>query len=145
MTNEADGSEPGGVVVGDDVDGLGSIVGDLLVANLEDEARLPLLKGRPRSVEVDVYDADSVFVITLGGGGVRVGVQSASPAQLVIRVSGDNLLEIPETPLWAGIPDPRSTAGRTLLKKVLLREVRIRGLARHPMLLRRFLRLLTTV
>ena len=145
MKDERDGGHEEGVVVGDDVDGLGSIVGNLFAGNLEDATRRALLKGSAWSVAVDVYDADSIFVISLGGAGVRIAKESAIPSQLVIRLSGDNLLEIPETPLWAGLPDPRSMAGRSLLKKVLVREVRITGLLRHPMLLRRFLKVLNTV
>jgi len=144
MTDAEVSAERTGVVVDDAVDGLGAIVGDLFATNLEDTARQPLLKGRPWSVAVDVYDAESVFVITLGAGEVHVGPGPVTTAQLAIRLDGDTLMEIPETPLLAGLPDPRSSAGRTLLKKILIREVRIKGLVLHLMLLRRFLQVLTT-
>jgi len=135
---------PATVECDDEVDGLGHIVADLLTDNLQGGTRDRLLMGRPWGAEINVHDAQSVFVVELGGGKAAVRVRSEAPAALRIRTDGDTLIAIPEVPLVAGLPDPRAGSGRVLLAKLLRRELRIGGLLRHPMLLRRLLRLLTT-
>jgi hypothetical protein len=126
------------------VDGLGAIVADLLSDNLEDGSRATLLLGGRWSARLAVHDADSVIVITVGDGRVEVGATGSMKPELAIRTDGDTLMEIPETPLWSGLPDPRRPAGRALLAKIRTGELRINGLLRHPLLLRRLLRLLST-
>ncbi len=138
------GDESTVVVVDADVDGLGSIVGDLLVTNLEDRSRRSLVIGASWSVALDVFDADSVFVLMLGEGRIRIAKEAVKPAEIVIRISGDHLFEVPDTPLLAGLPDPRSAAGRVLIRRILGGDVGIKGIIHHPLLLRRFLWLLTT-
>jgi hypothetical protein len=132
------------VVVDDCVDGLGGIVGELLTGNLAEPWRTVWLGHRPWSVAVDVYDAGSVFSVLVHGRSVRISSGRSGRAELGVRVDGDTLMAIPEIPLVAGLPDPRSSAGRDLIGKMVLGKTKVTGLHRHPTVLRRFLGLLTT-
>jgi hypothetical protein len=132
------------VVVDEGVDGLGAIVGDLISTNVEDSGRWPLLGGRPWSVAIDVHDAESTFFVSVDDGRIRVGAGRPLRMDLEVRVDGDTLIGIPEIPLVAGVPDPRSPAARRLFRDLGTGRVSIGGIARHPLLLRRFLRILTT-
>lgn len=133
------------VVRDDKLDGLGQIVADLLEANLADGTRSAAIGGGRRwRAAIFVRDAESALLLEFGAGQAVVRAGSNEPAQLRIEVDGDTLVQIPEIPLVLDLPDPRTPQGRELLGKLLRREARISGLLRHPFLLRRLLRLLST-
>lgn len=128
-----------------DLDGLASIVADLIDGNLAEEPeRERLLAGRPWQVDVHIPEADSRFVLRLGEGRLRLGMQSDGSPDLLITADGDTLIDLPATPLVAGVPDPRRAPARAVLAKIARRQLRVRGLIRHPVLLTRLLRLLHT-
>jgi hypothetical protein len=127
------------------LDGLADMVADLLQDNLNrlpDRARL--LEGRPWAAQIDVYDTESSFVVDITGRTVRVRESMSGPKALHIRADGETLVELPEVPLLAGLPDLRQATGRQLLSKLARRQLQIRGLLRHPLRLSRLLRLLNT-
>jgi len=129
----------------DQLDGLGTLVADLLTDNLESGQRRRLLSGRRWAATVNVVDAQSLFVVELGEGQARVLSQVDTPVSLRIQIDGDTLVGLPEVPLVLGLPDPRTAQGRTIIWKLLNRELRIGGLFRHLGRLRRLLTLLNTV
>jgi len=120
------------------------MVADLLDDNLAaDPGRGRLLAGRTWRVTVVVAEADSCFTLTFGAG-LLARIGTAEAAQLVVAADGDTLIALPEVPLIAGLPDPRRALGRALIAKILRRQLKVRGLLRHPVLLTRLLRLLST-
>lgn len=134
---------PGQVRRGPDLDGLGDVVASLVEDNLaEHPDRWGLATGW--AAEVEVLDADSTFVVLTGGGDVLVVPRTEEPVTLTVRIDGDTLIGLPEIPLVAGLPDPRSGQGRALIGQLLRRDVRIHGLVRGLASLRRLLRLLNT-
>jgi hypothetical protein len=142
MTSPTQGADP--VEIVGEVDGLATIVADLIRDNLEDGSRRALLGGPNWLVLITVVDADSNFAIEVGGGRAVISAPGHRTADLSINTDGDTLIAIPETPLWAGLPDIRTAGGRALLVKLRQHDLRISGLARHPLLLPKLLRLLST-
>jgi hypothetical protein len=126
------------------LDGLGCLVADLLTDNLADGTRSKLLTGRRWTATINVVDAESVFVVELGQGRARVLSNVSGASSLRIKIDGDTLVALPEVPLVVGLPDPRTSLGRTVIGKLLSRELRIGGLLLHLSRLRRLLTLLNT-
>lgn len=144
MTTE-DAVSPESLVVRDDqLDGLGSLVADLLSDNLEIGGRRKLLAGRRWAATIKVVDADSLFVVELGEGRARVRSLADTKVSLRIQIDGDTLVGLPEVPIVLGLPDPRTAMGRVIIRKLLNRELRIGGLFLHLGRLRRLLTLLNT-
>lgn len=133
------------ITLGENVDGLGVIVGDLLSENLADADRVRSLGRHPWSVVIDVFDASSTFSVVFDGSNISIHGGHVAGAALMVRLDGDTLMSIPETPLVMGLPDPRSGAGRALITKLLLGKVQVRGIVWHTAVLCRFLTVLSTV
>ena len=129
----------------DELDGLGSLLADLLAYNLAaDPSRESFLNGEPWTIAITVPEADSAFRITLGHGTVTVTPDGGEPATLRITTDGDTLVDLPEVPLVVGLPSPLAASGRQLITKLLKRQLTIEGLLRHPLRVTQALRLLNT-
>lgn len=129
----------------DELDGLGSIVADLLRDNLTaDPSLAKLLGGEPWAAAVNVPEAESEFTIVIGEGSIGVGVTSPQTPDLRITTDGDTLIALPEVPLLAGLPSPLAPSGRELITKLLRGELKIGGLLQHPIKVTKALRLLNT-
>ena len=133
------------VTQSDELDGLGSIVADLLTDNLAADPSLEkLLQGKQWSAIVAVPEAESEFAIIIGNG--AISVDTASPAKPALRITtdGDTLIGLPEVPLIAGLPTPFVASGRELITKLLKGDLKIGGLLQHPIKVTKALRLLNT-
>jgi hypothetical protein len=126
------------------LDGLGDVVASLVEDNLTEHPDRWHLVQRAWAVHVHVIDAESSFAVAASPGGVLVTPDISGSATFVVSLDGDTLVALPEIPLVAGLPDPRTPEGRALLGQVLRRDLRIRGLVRRLGPLRRLLRLLNT-
>jgi hypothetical protein len=129
-------------VVGPEPSGLASMVAELIEQNLSrDPGRRALLH---RSVVVlDAPDADVTVFLRIGPGEVRVGDGDVPDAHLSIRADAGRLLDLATTPLRFGLPDVLSREGNTVVRDLIGRRMRIRGLFRHPLRLARLTKLLS--
>ena len=97
-----------------------------------------------RSVVVlEAPDAGVATTVRLAPGQVRIVDGAAADAHLWVRADAGVLLGLADVPLRLGVPDPSRAAGREAIADVLTGRVRVRGLARHPRMLARFLSLLS--
>jgi hypothetical protein len=129
-------------VVGPEPSGLASMVAELIEQNLSRHPdRRALLR---RSVVVlDAPDADVTVFLRIGRGEVRVGDGDVPDAHLSVRADAGRLLDLTTTPLRFGLPDVLSREGSTIVRDLLGRRMRIRGLLRHPLRLARLTKLLS--
>lgn len=136
---------PGAVVVlaDDRPNGLATMLARLIESNLtHDPGRARLL--RPAVVEIEAIDAGVAATVRTAAGRVEVASGRANPAaDLSIRASSGDLLDLTAAPLWLGLPNPASRTGREVLRGVFARRVRIRGMFGHPLVLSRVARLLS--
>ena len=126
----------------DEPSGLATMVGGLIDQNLErDPARRRLL--RRSSATITVPDAGVAITVRMSSGGVEVrdGVDPA--AHVAITADSERLLGLTSAPLRFGLPDPLDRRGRAVIRDVLSRRVRIRGLVTHPRRLARLSSLLS--
>jgi hypothetical protein len=61
---------------------------------------------------------------------VRNGV--ASRPDLLVQADSGTLVGLSSVPLRFGLPDAGSKEGREVTRKLLTRDLRVRGLLRHP-------------
>lgn len=130
------------VYVDDEPSGLATMVGGLIEQNIErDPARRRLL--RPAVTSITVPDVGIAITVRTGTGDVEVRDGADPAAHIAITADSAELLELTSAPLRFGLPDLFDPAGRAVLRNVLSRRVRIRGLLRHPRRLARLSSLLS--
>lgn len=123
--------------------GLAEMVGGLLEANIAaDPTRRRLLA--PARVHLAGTDAEVDVHLDITREGIVVG-NGAPPRRPHLAVSTDaaGLLDLAAAPLRLGLPDVADPRGRAVLARLLRRDLRIRGLLRHPIRLTRLARLLS--
>jgi hypothetical protein len=129
-------------VVGVEPSGLASMVAELIEQNLaRDPGRGRLL--HPSVVVLDVPDADVTVFLRIAPDEVRVGDGDVPDAHLSVAADSGRLLDLTTAPLRFGLPDLLSPQGRALVRDLLGRRLRIRGLLRHPLRLARLTKLLS--
>ena len=129
-------------VVGPEPSGLAAMVADLIEQNLaRDPARRRLL--RPSVAVLDAPDAEVTVFLRIDPGEVRVGDGDVPDADLRIRADSERLLELTTAPLRLGLPDLLAPEGRAIVRDLLARRLRIRGLLRHPLRLARLTQILS--
>jgi hypothetical protein len=122
--------------------GLAAMLGRLVEQNLaRDPARRRLL--RPCVVAFTVPDADIGATLRISSKGVEVANHADPRAHLSVTADAERLLALAASPLRFGLPDPFAREGRTVLRAIATREVRVEGMLRHPRRLQRLDRLLS--
>ena len=129
-------------VVGLEPSGLASMVAELIEQNLaRDPGRLRLFRS---SVAVlDAPDAEVTVFLRIDPEGVRVGDGDVPDAHVRISSDSGRLLDLTTAPLRLGLPDALTPEGRAIVRDLLARRLRIRGLLRHPLRLARLTKLLS--
>jgi hypothetical protein len=129
-------------VVGSESSGLATLLAELIEQNLaRDPFRRRLL--RPCVAVLEAPDADVTVHVRIDAGAARIGDGDVPDAHLHVRADAERLLAITSAPLRLGLPDPTRRDGRAVLRDLLLRRIRVRGLVRHPIRLTRFTSLLS--
>ncbi len=122
--------------------GLGVMLGSLIEQNLaRDPSRGRLLA--PTLVSIDAPDAEVGVTLRLDPGRVLVANGVRPAAGLTITADASRLLSLTDVPLLFGLPDPLRAEGRSVLRDVLSRRLRIRGMLSHPLELARLTMLLS--
>ncbi len=126
----------------EDPEGLASMLGELIAQNLlRDPSRHRLL--RPATVVVRAADAGVAVTIRMRPGEVLISRVTDPHAQVSIAASGSDLLSMAGAPLRFGLPDALRGEGRAVLFAIATGRVRVRGLMRRLVVVRRFTMLLS--
>jgi hypothetical protein len=129
--------------------GLADLVGRLIETNLETEHdRRRLL--RDTIVLLQASDAGIEATVRLSSAGVDVANGRAKGRggrrpHLLISADAYDLIELAGAPLRFGFPDVMDPQGRSVIRRIATRHVRVSGMLRHPIRLSRFTRLLSVV
>lgn len=131
------------VTVAPGAEGLGEMLAGLLRANLDAHPeRASLLDGLRGRVNVHATDAGVGAGIVFAAGGVLIGPPHPKP-ELAVSCDSETLMALTSVPLRLGLPDAASAGGRAIIRKMLRRELRVRGMLSHLVLLSRLNRLLS--
>lgn len=130
------------VLVDREPSGLATMLAGLIEQNLErDPSRRRLLL--PGLVSITAPDARVSVTLRIEPDHVEVADSADPTAELAILADSSSLLALTAAPLRFGLPDPFRPAGRAVLRDVVARRVRIRGMLAHPRLLARVSSLLS--
>ena len=130
------------VLVDREPSGLATMLAGLIEQNLErDPARRELL--HPVLVSIAAPDAGVSVTVRIAPERVEIADGADPTAELAITADSTALLALTSAPLRFGLPDPLRAGGRAVLRDVLARRVRIRGMLTHPRVLARVSSLLS--
>ena len=132
------------VVTDPELTGLGAMLADLVRANIEaDPSRAKLLHGVSGRVNVHARDAEVAVGMEFKGGQLYVNAEPFRDATLTIETDADTLMGMSTVPLRFGMPDVAQSEGRTVVKKMLRGDLKVRGMVRGMPLMVRLQKLLS--
>jgi hypothetical protein len=121
---------------GDDTAGFGVMLSDLIRQNLGNNPRklIPfnLLSRLKSKVVIEAPDAEVIITLSFGDGRLMVKNGADPKAKVRIIANSDLILELSEIRVVAGLPWIWDEAGKTMLKRMFKREMKIRGIADRP-------------
>ncbi|MEP6759646.1 MAG: hypothetical protein ABJB55_10665 [Actinomycetota bacterium] len=129
--------------------GFHELVEGLLEANLEREPERGLRIRRREAAALVATDAGGSVTIRMVPGAAREAgtllvVDGEDPgADVAVYAASMALLELAGAPLRFGLPDVWTPAGRDVLRQIVTRRIRVRGLVRHLGTVRRLSMLLS--
>jgi hypothetical protein len=122
--------------------GLATMMGGLIEGNLAAHPeRSTLLK--PALVGIVATDAGVAITLRLAPGRVTVADGLLGRPQVVVEADSETLTEASSVPLRFGFPDARTPEGRAATRKLVRKEMKVKGMVTHPGILSRFNRLLS--
>lgn len=125
--------------------GIASMIGGLLGANLESHPERRSLLAPPTTVGIVATDAGAATTIHLAPG--RVTVANGIVGRPKVKVSTDSgtLTELSSVPLRFGLPDAFTPEGRETVQKLLQRKLQVKGMLLHVTTLARLNKLLSVI
>jgi hypothetical protein len=123
--------------------GLASMLGGIIEGNLREHPERERLLATTTVYGFDVPDVGVHVSLRVSVGKVQVKEGIASRPHVVVRAESDTLLGLSTVPLRLGLPDVATEAGRAVVRDLVARRLRIRGLIRHPIRLARLNKLLS--
>lgn len=111
------------------------MIADLVEANLiGNPSRIKLLEGRSRSVRITASDLKANVGLELGGGRIQISSVIPRKPHLWILTDSATLLDLPNAKLLGGLPSLSHSTGRKIAMKMLLGDLKVRGMFRVPLL-----------
>jgi hypothetical protein len=123
--------------------GLAAMLGGLIEANLAAHPDRGKHLGRSATISVFARDVDVGVSIRLLPGKVLIRNGVVNRAHLRIEGDSQTLVGLSAIPVRFGLPDPTKKEGRELIRKLLKRELKVRGMLLHAGKLARLNRLLS--
>jgi hypothetical protein len=132
------------LAVGAEDIGLASMLADLIRQNLEQNPRkLADFQRLAVSVFIDVIDAEVSITLAFAEGALVVHAGSHGEPGISIATSADLLLALCMLRVVKGIPRPFHRDSRALIGNMIRGAVKISGIARNPVQMVRFARLMS--
>ncbi|HEV3474390.1 MAG TPA: hypothetical protein VG602_03385 [Actinomycetota bacterium] len=126
----------------DEPNGIASIVGGLIEANLKAHPERAALLRRA-TVGMVAPDAGVALTLHLAPGRVLVANGLLGRPDVVVRADSATLTELSSTPLRLGFPDAMTRQGREVTRKLIRGDMKVKGILRRPGVVSRLNRLLS--
>lgn len=127
----------------DDPNGLATMIGGLIEANIDADPSRARFLGPPATVGIVARDAEVACTVRLSPARVTVTNGLVGRPSVVVRADTETLTELTTAPLRFGYPDAMTAAGRAVAAKLIRGDLRVRGLLRHPIVVSRLNQLLS--
>jgi hypothetical protein len=128
---------------GGEPNGLAAMMAAIIQGNLQARPELERLLAKPATYAIVAPDVDVAVSIRLSSDGVLVRNGVVGKPNVVVTADSETLMSMSAVPLKFGLPDPRTREGRDVNRKLLRRQLRVKGLLRHAGKLARLNKLLT--
>jgi len=122
--------------------GLAAMLGGVIDGNLAAHPEREALLADRATYAIVAQDVDVAVSIRLGGGAVKVRNGVVGRPDLLVQGDSNTLISLSTVPLRFGLPDATRPEGREVMRKLVRRELRVKGLVRHPAKLARLNKLL---
>jgi hypothetical protein len=122
--------------------GLATMLGGLIEANLAAHPERAALLQKRAVYAIEALDVDVAVSIRLYRGTVTIRNGIIGRPDVIITAQSNDLMGMSSVPLRFGLPDMRTSEGRALNRRLLKRQLRVKGLLAHPGKLARLNRLL---
>jgi hypothetical protein len=114
--------------------GLGEMLFNLLRQNLEQKPqKLPSFQALDSNVVIAARDIDITITLAFRRGELTIYNGIIGKADLKITADHDAILDLSLVNILKGFPNFFDKAGRTILKKLLLGNLKIEGMLKHPL------------
>jgi hypothetical protein len=124
--------------------GLAAMLSDLIRQNLEQNpSKWADFNKLATVVSIEVIDAEVTVTLTFARGALDIHTGALDSASIRISTTAELVLALCMVKISHGIPNFFERHGGKLLGSLLKGEVRIAGIARHPIQLVRFTRLMS--
>jgi len=127
---------------GGDPNGLAAMLTAVIEGNLAAHPELERLLAKPATYAIVAPDVDVAVSIRLSPGSVAVRNGVVGNPQVVVTGDSVTLAGMSAVPLKFGLPDPRTKEGREVNRKLLTRQLKVKGMLRHAGKLARLNKLL---
>jgi hypothetical protein len=123
--------------------GLAQMLGGLIEANLAAHPDREALVAKPATYSIRARDAGVDISIRFSPSEVTIRNGVVGRPNVQIETDSDSLIGLSSVPLRFGFPDAMTKEGREVNRKLFRRELKVRGLVRHPGKLARLNKLLS--
>jgi hypothetical protein len=131
------------VIVTPEAPGLGQMLGDLIKGNIAAHPdRLALLERAHGSVNINATDAEVEVGLVFTGQELSIGTAVAKP-DIAIACDSETLMALSSVPLRMGRPDVMTPQGRGVIKKIVSRQLKVRGMVAHAKLMTQLQKLIS--
>jgi hypothetical protein len=114
--------------------GLAEMLFNLLRQNLEQKSqKLSSFEALHSNVVIVARDIDITVTLAFGNGELTIYNGIVGKPDLKIIADHDAILDLSLINIFLGLPNYFDKAGRSILKKLLLGKLRIKGLLKHPL------------
>jgi hypothetical protein len=114
--------------VDEEPNGLATMLGGLIDANLHAHPERRSLLAKPATYAITAPDANVSVTIHLGPDGVKVANGVRGTPHVVVRARSEDLIALSSVPLRFGQPDATTKEGRDVVKKLLTGQLKVKGL-----------------
>jgi hypothetical protein len=119
------------------------MLGGLIEANLAAHPDREALVAKPATYSIRARDAGVDISIRFSPSEVTIRNGVVGRPNVQIETDSDSLIGLSSVPLRFGFPDAMTKEGREVNRKLFRRELKVRGLVRHPGKLARLNKLLS--
>ncbi len=122
--------------------GLASMLGGLIEGNLKAHPEREALLSKGATYSIVAPDVGVAVSLRFSPGKVQVRNDEVAKPNVRVETDSETLIGLSSVPLKFGLPDAMTKEGREVNKKLMKRQLKVKGLLRHPGKLARLNKLL---
>lgn len=143
MSERADPVSPVVRFLDPEPNGIAALLGALLEANVAAHPERRRYLSPPATYVVEASDVSVAATIRIAREGIRIQNGRMPEPDVAVEGTSAMLVGLSSVPVRLGLPDLTTADGRSVVRNLLARRMRVKGLLRHPGKLARLTKLLS--